>query len=164
MFGSRTSYTGAVQKGGGVRLMPGGLIENCTIARNYSSSIHGGVYMAGGAITNSIIVDNAAAGAPNDVSYSDWIVFSCSPDLTNGAGNITNYPVFAEPGSGYGTNALPSSCRLVMNVSPCLDKGTNLEWQAGALDLDGKTRCYRGYVDMGAYELHASPGTIMTIR
>ena len=36
--------------------------------------------------------------------------------------------------------------------------------ESRATDLDGKTRRYRGYVDMGAYESHVSPGTIMLIR
>lgn len=68
--------------------------------------------------------------------------------LAVGLSNIANDPLFVSRANG--------DFHLLSN-SPCINKGTNMDWMIGATDLDGNSRVQGGIVDMGAYEY---PGAV----
>jgi hypothetical protein len=142
--------------GGGVF---GGRIENCTIVGNSAShatgTSGGGVY--GSVVTNSIVLYNTT-GSGSDTNYGGTCTFaySCTAPLPAGTGNMMSDPLFV--------NAAAGNYRLASKppASPCNDKGTNLEWMTGAVDLDGNLRIQHNIVDMGAYESVFIPaGTVI---
>lgn len=154
VVGNHTQYGG-----GGVRLMAARL-ENCTIVHNSCpiDSHAGGVWMAGGSITNCIVYDNPDGGTNNDIEAAGYaaVGFTCSPGLTAGTnGNIVGRPIFM------GTNTL--NYRLAAG-SPGINAGVALPWSSGAIDLDGGVRVRSGGVDMGAYEFAPGPGSMVVIR
>jgi hypothetical protein len=69
---------------------------------------------------------------------------------TNGTGNITNAPMFAD----YAHDNL----RLQSN-SPCINAGDNA-YVSEQTDLDGNRRVVSGTVDIGAYEFQGPGSTI----
>ena len=79
--------------------------------------------------------------------------FTCAPDAPTGTGNITNTPLFVDPGSGYGSSYVVGDFHLTVG-SPCIDVGYNIVVPPAetTFDLDGNTRIWNGTVDMGAYE------------
>ena len=153
VYGNQASYGGGVY--GSFNL------NNSTIAGNYASGYGGGLLAESAGtrpVINCIVYSNGAS------SYPEWrtnaagaiIAFTNSCALTQMAGwnvsNITNNPLFAACGNGYGTNHVPGDYRLQAK-SPCVNTGTNQPWMNDALDLDGKKRLRYGRVDMGAYEV-----------
>jgi hypothetical protein len=145
-------------QGGGVF---GGRIENCTIVKNSCSSgtgAGGGVY--GSVVTNSIVWNNTT-GSGTGTNYGGTCTFgySCTAPLPAGTGNIMSDPLFV--------NAAGGDYRLASKppASPCNDKGMNLGWMTGAVDLGGNLRIQHDIVDMGAYESVFIPaGTVITFR
>ncbi len=67
---------------------------------------------------------------------------------TNGVGNFTDAPLFADYANG--------NLRLQSN-SPCINAGNNA-YVTAATDLDGNPRIVSGTVDIGAYE-YQGPGS-----
>ncbi len=133
--------------GGGVKML-GGTLENCTVTRNFSIDSGGGVYIDGAAtIINSIIYDNTVDVAPdgerNLFNAGGTVTYSCVAPAPSGTGNIGLDPMFVDP------DAL--NFRLDP-ASPAVDKGLNLPWMDGAVDLDGNPRIENEIVDMGCYE------------
>ena len=121
----------------------GGILYNCTLADNSARYDGGGSY--DGTLYNCIVYYNTAPSGPNweDATLS----YTCttpepSPHL-GGTNNITSEPQFVDAAAG-DYRLLPSS--------PCIDRGINQDWMAGATDLAGNPRILRGTVDMGAYE------------
>ena len=138
--------------GGGAFFSSGGKIESCTIVSNSCAYGGGGVYCDDGGtnINNIIYVNRTIGGGSTNYQHNGsgmYYTFCCTyPEIagaTNGAGNITNAPIFSDT-VAYDFHLLSGS--------PCIDEGTNMAWMADAKDLDGNPRIYDGTVDMGCYE------------
>ena len=158
----------ASSAGGGIYFGTGQLIlENCTVVGNLASTNGGGVFAAISTAsyalsgTNCIVVNNQAtqAGATNDIAgVASFFGYSCSPDLVAVVNsNITADPVFAVPGSGYGTNHVVGNYHLKPS-SPCANAGLYFSWMASATDLDGEPYVPDDSPNMGAYERTVKAG------
>jgi hypothetical protein len=136
----------------------GGRIENCTIVGNSAPHTAGGVY--GSVVTNSIVWNNTTvSGVGTNYGGTCTFGYSCTAPLPAGTGNIMSDPLFV--------NAAGGDYRLASKppASPCNDKGMNLGWMTGAVDLGGNLRIQHDIVDMGAYESVFIPaGTVITFR
>ena len=153
MAGNRAGPNRALGVGGAIYLTAGTTMENCTIATNRiwnaTAGSGGGIYHAGGSVTNCIITDNwnITTGTRTDIYTANTTVFgyTCSPDLVPGVnGNITSDPLYANPAAGDFT---------LLPTSPCLDAGVQRPWMNGAVDLNGAERVRGNQVDMGCYEI-----------
>ncbi len=123
-------------------------LSNCTIVKcNFGVRAYQKNFGMGGGkgtVTNSIIWN-----CTNSVSLENGSTTTfgfCDIQGTNvwpGPGNITNNPSFVD--------ILHTNVHLNAD-SPCLNRGTNQTWMAGAVDLDGLPRISGTYVDMGVYE------------
>lgn len=147
----------------GVSVSLGGIYYNCTFIGNGTPNLTGAA-LWNAEWYNCIVWFNY----PSDLN-GYWGTNTCyqkksgTPGLTD---CITNYPVFVD--TGYDVN--PTNTNTGMNftlasgnvglklqsTSPCIDKGTNLAWDAAAVDLAGDARRYNTFIDMGCYEY--SPG------
>jgi len=63
-------------------------------------------------------------------------------------------------GGVYGTIGAAAGDYHLLEGSPCIDAGTNLDWMAGATNLDGNPRIHDGWADMGCYEFVPEPGGV----
>ena len=139
-----------------------GRIENCTIVNNVCAGYGGGVWAIGGTVVNSIIWDNKAGMAGNDVyvrgSAKPTFLYSCASDFEAGA---------AITGEGCTAKSPNFDVERPYHLTPlsaaCLDTGTNLDWMTeGSLDKDRMPRVVRNGeiaedgVDMGCYEYQES--------
>jgi len=120
--------------GGGVR---GGTLNNCTLTGNSG----GGAY--GCALNNCITYFNTASQGANYDSSSILNYCCTTPQPTNGFGNITNAPLFADTNGWANLRLQPGSL--------CINAGNN-SYATNATDLDGRPRIAGGTVDIGAYE------------
>ncbi len=135
--------------GGGVY---GGTAQNCLITGNQSEDLGGGAYasdllnctvagnnngLEGGFALNCIVYDNA--GGNWNTGDSSTYRYTCTTPLPEGIGCITENPLFM------------GDYRLASN-SPCVNRGSNQAWMAGATDLAGSNRIQNAVVDMGAFE------------
>jgi PKD repeat protein len=155
-------------QGGGIYFVTGKLnLENCTVVGNLASTNGGGVFAAISTAsyalsgTNCIVINNQAtqAGATNDIAgVASFFGYSCSPDLVAMVNsNITAGPMFAVPGSGYGTNHVVGNYHL-KEGSPCANAGFYYSWMASATDLEGEAYVPGDYPNMGAYERTVKAG------
>gem|GEM_PF-2088591 len=169
--------------GGGVWLLGSSKIENCTIVANSalssgSTAQGGGVYRAGGTVSNSIVYFNTMAkqgGGAVGTESNIWnavssVYYTCTTNpVVSGSSNISDDPLFVNAAGG------DYSLKYAPVKSPCIDKGANQAWMDGAKDLAGNTRkTYGGVagshsspvVDMGAYEAPEAPpkGTVFMLR
>jgi hypothetical protein len=114
---------------------------NCTIVSNSGRGLHAQTDKI--LVWNSIVYSNSAANFTLTVNFTNSCV--TPTNSTTGPGNITNYPRFV--------NFVGHDFRLAAD-SPCINRGLNQDWMAGAGDLDGRTRKDRftGVVDPGCYE------------
>ena len=119
-------------------------LYNCTVAGNRANRYGGGVY--GSAATNCIVYLNMAVMPYGDHCLACFDHSCTTPMPTNGIGNVTKVPRFANPARG--------DFRL-LGASPCLDAGDN-HVVANAVDLAGQPRVMRGTVDMGALEFQGT--------
>jgi hypothetical protein len=167
----QTSGSAAVEGGAGASGHSGipSVLTNCLLAAN--SAIDGGGGASRSTLYNCTIVNNSASGTGGGVD--DSTVTNCISFGNNGTdttvvaaysmgvgyplvdGNITNDPLFIDSGAG--------NYRLDLENSPCVNTGTNLNWTADDVDLDGNPRLLAGTVDMGAYESPQPPGTVITV-
>ena len=143
-------------------------LNTCTLTGNSASSVGGGAY--GCTLNNCTLTGNSAnfggGGADFGCMLNNCIVYfnmganygpittfnhcCTTPQPTNGFGNITNAPLFADYANG--------NLRLQPN-SPCINAGKNALAAAGP-DLDGNPRIKGGTVDMGAYEFQTPTSII----
>ena len=120
----------AIYYGGGAY---SGSLQNCTLVRNTGR----GAYAS--KLQNCIIYFNSEGNYDSDAEMS----YCCTtPMPAEGAGNITNAPLFADPDHG--------NFRL-HPASPCIDAGNNA-YALAVTDLGDNPRIFGGVVDMGAYE------------
>lgn len=145
------------QKSGGGASNCDGAMENNTFVANWAQEDWGGgLYQCKGTITNCIFWGNLAQDS-SQLTNSTPPTFSCIQGWTEGGeGNITGDPLF----EGAGDYRLSAG-------SSCIDKGLNMSWMAGAMDLDYKPRILQGAssltVDMGAYEYGVCPFEITEV-
>ena len=134
-------------------------IENCTVAGNASP---GAVLCNESQMANSILHGNTTdLGGPTAWSDNRPVLSNCLFEAVAPGAYYREVdclhadPRFADAGGGdYGLSG----------YSPCLGRGTNQGWMAGAQDLGGDPRLAGTRVDMGAYEyqgaaLRVTPGT-----
>jgi hypothetical protein len=157
----------AYLRGGGIAIdNSSATIVNCTIVGNTVNKIGelggngGGIYISNSSpiIINCISANNTALGAGGgiyvdtsasaNITHNDvWNNFpenyGGTANLTGTNGNISDDPLFVNPGAG--------NYRL-QSGSPCIDAGNNSATNLPETDKDGKIRIINGTVDMGAYE------------
>jgi len=85
------------------------------------------------------------------------MTYSCIQGGATGEGNITTDPAFVDAdGPDDDPDTYEDNDYRLQADSSCIDGGRNEDWMAGAVDLDGNPRLWRGAsslnVDMGAYE------------
>jgi len=134
-------------EGGGIYCYSNGAIQNCTFADNQSSTLGGGIYFfRGGSVENSVVYFNTAGQGANvySLGVTNHVSFTCTTPSVPGSGNMSFDPLFV--------NRAQSNYRLDLS-SPCIDRGTNSDWVAQSVDLDGKPRRLNEIVDLGAYEV-----------
>lgn len=114
----------------------------CTVYGNSAGVQGGGARNT--TVGNCIVVSNTAPSGPNFAfpGVSSNIFNTCTSPQANGAGNITNAPLFLNAASG--------DFRLKAG-SPCINTGNNF-YAIGPTDLQGDPRVAGNYVDLGAYE------------
>ena len=140
-----------------------GIVESCTIAGNHqyvASSDANGIWVKvkqNGSVVlrNNIVWGNTAFdGSVANVSIvsSSGFTFEYndSKPLVAGEGNVSVSPAFADAANG---DYRP-------RYSFCTDAGSNQDWMAGALDLDGNARIGNATVDMGCYEGETPSGFV----
>jgi hypothetical protein len=135
----------------GVRIR-GGLIENCTIARNRAMGpvqpFAAGVVHSGGTVRNCLMVDNASASAVDEPV--DW--------LSNTPASFVNCAAASVDGTQLGVAVTAAAYVWKDNflrltpLSPAINAGVTAEWMTGATDLLGKPRVMGSSVDIGAIE------------
>lgn len=156
--------------GGGVMISSGtSSWFNCTFVKNQTvSSVNAGagIYFYSrdtvkGPVVNCIFYGNLASSGSNyyiGASASPAFANCCAMPVLDGGlnGNIAADPDFREPDA--------DDYRLAA-ASLCINAGTNQDWMAAAVDLDGRQRLDRFslLVDMGAYE-YVPRGAIISCR
>ena len=134
--------------GGGVSLDNGGLIENCTVCSNFADSGGGIVGFETGLVRNTIVYFNSL---PNHTNFSGNCIFEYCCIFP------TNYLM----GSVKCTDENPQFDidYHLLQISSCVDTGTNMPWMVTAVDLSGNPRIspVAGNVDIGAYEYIPEP-------
>ena len=145
----------AYGNGGGVFCRLGGAIQSCTIIANTATNSGGSVYCwEFSTIQNSILWNNTDSYFFSSDSTN---LYNCIENWTNLVnGIITNNPEFRNAASGD---------YHLESYSPCINKGTNMNWMWSSTDLDGNPRIIDGIVDMGAYEYIPEPsfGIILSL-
>jgi len=141
------------------------VILNCTFNNQHagnggpgmatgSNGSGGGIYIdsSSTSVTNSILWANA----PDEISGTATVTYSCIRNGYTGTGNITSDPQFV--------NTATDDLHL-KDISPCLDVGNNTAVLNEGLttDMDGQARIIHGTVDMGADEISAFSLSISTI-
>lgn len=167
--------TGNTTRSAGGSVYVGGVsasVENCTIvgssATGYGSTGYGGgVHLANGSVSNTIVYGNQALTDGQDVYQTGGrIGFSCAADIAHdpqGSGNISQLPLFIDAGDNYGAAYSGGNLRLT-RVSPCLQTGCFQEWMSTATDLDGEPRVFKSRVDMGCYQTRPLRGSLYILR
>ena len=157
----------AAQRGGAVAttsfVSQAGTLEadliNCSFYGNSTQGDGGAIHTAGVQgvnnlnITNSILWNNQAQGAENEIFNNSANINISFTNVTGGlpatvndlGNNLSVEPNFADPENG--------DLHLLAN-SPLIDQGNNaaIESIAGT-DLDGDPRIHQGVVDLGVYEI-----------
>jgi parallel beta-helix repeat protein len=152
----------ASKNGGGIAVAEDGAsIDNCTIVGN-SAATNGGWYQTAVSTgVNCIVYFNQAtnSSATADIGGTQTnFLYSCSPDLVAGVNSNRNSdPMFAVPGSGYGTNHVVGNYHL-KEGSPCANAGLYLSWMASATDLEGEAYVPGDSPNMGTYERTVKAG------
>jgi len=139
-------------------------VINCLITNNNASSLGGGIFLFGSALSptimNSTIADNTNGGGVHNISATTTITNSIiygnsAADVTNSSGTvITSNNIVGTGVTGTGTDPkfvdASSGDYHLQSTSPAIDAGTNTG--APDNDLDGVSRPQGVGVDIGAYE------------
>lgn len=137
-----SNYAG--RHGGGVYLLSGAQMDQCTIVANEGGTSGGICAQGGGTINNSITYGNDGSNLRSNVYWfslpAPVYTFSCLAPLTNATDCITDDPLVH----------LPSG--QLMGDSPCVNMGANSAWMQTATDMDGDPRIFGGRVDIGCDE------------
>ncbi len=133
---------GIAIKDGSIPIIENNTIVNCVYGINsYDKSLDG---IGGrGTFYNGIIWDCGTSILLQDDSTLD-VGYSTIEGGWAGVGNLTNNPLFIDPGSG--------DYHLQSN-SPCINGGRIADWMTDGVDLEGNPRIIYQLVDMGAYEI-----------
>ena len=134
-------------QGGGVFSSQDAWLSVCTVAQNYAKKEGGGIYNEHrDMMWNTIVYHNRS-----DTTYSnicdrgdDMLARHCctAPVYVRGEGNIDDDPMFIDKQSDF----------RLLSSSPCIDGGTNRQYESYSYDIAGNPRLVNGIVDMGAYE------------
>lgn len=175
MVGNKGYRSGAVHtdSGSGKSIF----LENCTIVSNYCKVGYGkgGALLASQSeirVHNCIVYDNFRMGS-TDRGYNIVVGSSTVTQFTH---NCTE-PATVHPGGEaafFADSNLTNAPRLLdpfqgkfslHRDSPCINRGTNLSWMAGAVDLAGNRRIDATFnePDIGAYE-YEFHGTVIHVR
>jgi hypothetical protein len=129
-------------------------LENCTIVAN-TARTGGGVFSGQySAVDNCILMFNIATNGADWSGELPEVNCTCVSLLpTNGVGNFTNAPLFADAANG--------DFHLLAN-SPCINAGNNV-YVTSSTDLDGNPRISGGTVDVGAYEFAFTPPMLVRL-
>ena len=152
----------------GVYVKGNGVVENCTIVGNSDYDVSGGtsglaIDGANVVVRNNIVWGNRSYyGDVADVKFGNDSYINnpalaynnTRPLIDNGMGNISVAPLFADPENG----------DYHVGYSYCTDAGSNQDWMANAVDLDGKARVINDTVDMGCYESDAPGGFVCAMN
>jgi len=163
-------YNNKAYLGGGACVFAGtSSWANCTFVKNQTinpANSGAGIYFYSrdtvkGPVVNCIFYGNLAASGSNyfiGASASLSFANCCAMPVLDGGlnGNIAADPDFRDPDA--------DDYRLAA-ASPCINTGTNQDWMAVAVDLDGRQRLDRfsRRVDIGAYE-YVPRGVIISCR
>jgi hypothetical protein len=131
----------AISEGGAVMYINSPII-NCTIVGNSGPKL-AAMYDCYGLISNCIVWGNSPAEL-----YSKYPpTYSCIRGGADGMGNISDDPLFANPGAN-DYHLRPGS--------PCINAADpNFAEKPDETDIDGGDRVHAGRLDMGADEYHA---------
>ncbi len=164
--------TGAYAGGVYVYQGTGNVFQNSTIVSNYAPNYGGGVYVG---IPATTVVENCVmyfnenglgGGYSNFYRGTSYLICnnSCiAPSMDPyGVHNTVDDPQFVAFAPDMDAGAWDFRLRA---DSPCVNTGTNLEWMAVAVDLDGHARLDRftRRVDMGCYEYYSS-GSLFLVK
>ncbi|MFT6809974.1 MAG: putative outer membrane repeat protein [Saprospiraceae bacterium] len=167
----------AGEAGGGLTNVGSAMIINSTISGNSAGTSGGGVKNDGAfEITNSIVARNLDDGSGPDI-YSS-LSANIIDEGNNLIGDTTSVDNDFTTSTLLGTTAVPLDPQFVVNVpsttptsvgdlrlmcgSIAIDNGKDtMGLDLGHDDLANAPRLVNGVVDIGAYERHAFPGTIM---
>jgi hypothetical protein len=128
----------------GIGRLGGSVLNHCTVVGNSAKEIGG---VDGGTLKNCIVYFNHPVNFEDSDGSYKWIDYCCTTPLPrNGAGNMTNAPLFVD----YAGDNL----RLKPN-SPCINAGNNA-YPHDQTDLDGNPRLVGAAVDLGAYEFQGT--------
>ncbi|OGV62741.1 MAG: hypothetical protein A2498_02745 [Lentisphaerae bacterium RIFOXYC12_FULL_60_16] len=151
IYGNKATYTADGNGDGAGVYQTGGIVRNCTIASNRcaSSRSGAGIYRTGGTVTNTIVYGNKKGTDDQNITGTNGVFYSCSPDLTTSVTthNTSDDPLFV--------GMITGNCHL-LPTSPCIDAGKDLTGMSS--DLDGQPRPIDGnrdtvaVTDMGCYE------------
>jgi hypothetical protein len=179
---STVSYAGKDARGSGLYVSSGTqTLRNVLFARNdcyqgFGGTFGDGINVDSGAIVlqNCTLVDNSGEGIRQfggTVTATNCILWANGDDV---AGTVTLAYSDIEDGDSSGANGNLSVDPLFENAaagnyrlkptSLCVNAGTNQTWMQNALDLDGKRRVALLVVDMGAYEVQTSVGSVFRFR
>ena len=147
---------------GGVVVMAGGALENCTFVKNADSHCAGvHAYNAAAVVRNCLF---AEYDCPDATSEAMAVIFNattasrydhcCSPLELGGSWVKTDDPQFRKPAKG--------DWRLKA-TSPAVNAGVWCDWMDGATDLLGNPRTGLDNPDIGCYECPCS-GLMLFVR
>ena len=126
------------------------ILYNCTVTGNFGGGVSADWRGNPSTLCNCTVYFNTASGGANYDTNSILNYCCTTPQPTNGVGNITEAPQFADYANG--------NLRLQSN-SPCINAGNNA-YVTGTTDLDGNPRIVSGTVDIGAYEYQGAGSII----
>ena len=138
-------------------------LMNCTIANNTATTNGGGLYIKGSSgstsLINNLIADNSASSV-NDVYVSSGSIGTNTTNLVencNGSGSCPSFSVTSDPNLQAATTCNNLTYIPILASSSAAEAGST-GGSAPTVDQCGNARI--GAMDIGAYEVTTSAGTI----